>query len=76
VWIHTSTQKVEPISGQTGIYYDSVGYIAFSPTKWKVVSFLNLQPTGTLWKNTKLYVRKVASSCQTLDKYEWFRYTD
>ena len=40
------------------------------------MSFLNLQPTGTLWKNTKLYARKVASSCLALDKYEWFRYTD
>ena len=76
VWMYTSAQQVEPIPGQTGIYFYSVGYIAFLPTKWKVVSYLNLEPTRTLWKNTKLYAKKVANSCQILEKYNWFCYTD
>ena len=66
MWIHASSQQVEHIPGQTGIYYNSVGYIAFSPTKCKVVSYLNLERTKTLWKSTKLYAKKVANSCQTL----------
>jgi hypothetical protein len=58
------------------MYFDEVGTIVFYPTKWKVVTYINLEPTRELWKQTKIHQRKVIEFCQkTMDK-DWYHYTD
>lgn len=43
---------------------------------WKVVSYLNLQPTRDLWKKVKTHYRQVAQYCQGLERASWYHYTD
>jgi hypothetical protein len=76
LWKHVQAQQAEPISSQAGIYYDEIGTISFYPTTWKVVSYLNLQPTRDLWRKVKDHYRQVVSYCQTLEKKPWYQYTD
>jgi hypothetical protein len=76
LWKRVQTQQTEPLSSQAGIYYDEVGTISFYPMTWKVVSYLNLQPTQDLWRKVKDHYKQVASYCQTLEKKPWYHYTD
>jgi hypothetical protein len=52
-WRHAQAQQIEPLTSEAGIYFDEVGTISFSPMTWKVVSYLNLQPTRDLWRKVK-----------------------
>jgi hypothetical protein len=76
LWKHVQTQQTEPLSSQAGIYFDEIGTISFYPTTWKVVSYLNLQPTRDLWRKVKAHYKQVVSYCQTLEMKPWYHYTD
>jgi hypothetical protein len=60
----------------TGIYFDEVGTIVFYPMKWKVITYINLEPTRELWKQTKVHQRKVMEFCQKIKDKNWYHYTD
>jgi hypothetical protein len=36
----------------------------FYPTKWKVVTYINLEPTRELWKQTRTHQGKILSSAR------------
>jgi hypothetical protein len=44
--------------------------------KWKVVTYINLEPTRKLWKQTKSQQRKADEFCQKIKDRNWYRYTD
>jgi uncharacterized protein Yka (UPF0111/DUF47 family) len=43
---------------------------------WKVVSYLNLQPTRDLWRKVKTHYKQVALYCQILENTTWYHYKD
>jgi hypothetical protein len=47
----------------------------FYPTKWKVVTYINLEPTHELWKQTKTHKRKTADFCKKIKDKNWYHYT-
>ena len=53
-YIFPYAQEMKPtitqIESHTGLYFDEIGQIFFYPTQWKVVSYVNLNPTQLLWK--------------------------
>jgi hypothetical protein len=44
--------------------------------KWKVVSYINLEPTRELWRQTKQHQIKIIEYCQKLRDKNWYHYTD
>jgi hypothetical protein len=63
-----SSQKRESIS--------TIGAVLFYPTKLKVVTYINLEQTRELWKQTKAHQRKVMKFCQKIKDKNWYHYTD
>jgi hypothetical protein len=43
---------------------------------WKVVSYLNLQPTQDLWRKVKDHYKQVVAYCQILEEKRWYHYTN
>jgi hypothetical protein len=76
LWRRVQTQQTEPLTSETNIYFDEVGTISFYPMTWKVVSYLNLQPTRDLWRKVKTHYKQVALYCQNLENTTWYHYTD
>ena len=70
------TQQTEPMTSDAGINFDEAGIISFYPMTWRVVSYLNLQPTRDLWRKVKNHYKSVIQYCQALEKTEWYHYTD
>jgi hypothetical protein len=62
LWRHVQTQQTEPLTSEAGIYYDEVGTVSFYPMTWKVVSYMNLQPTWDFWRKVKDHYRQVILS--------------
>jgi hypothetical protein len=75
-WRLLQSQSIEKVESNTGIYFDEVGTIAFYPMKWKVVTYIDLEPTRELWKQTKVHQRKVMEFCQKTKDKNWYHYTD
>ena len=75
-WSQLQGQTVEEIESKTGIYFDEIGTVQFYPTKWKVATYINLEPTMELWRQTKFHQRKVTEFCQRIKGKNWYHYTD
>jgi hypothetical protein len=75
-WRLLQGQTIEEINSKTGIYFDEVGTISFYPMKWKVITYINLEPARELWKQTKIHQRKVNEFCQKSKDKNWYHYTD
>ena len=67
-YVQEQTQQTEPLTSEAGIYFDEVGMIYFYPTTWKVVSYINLQPTRYLWRKVKNHYKSVVEYCKNLEK--------
>ena len=75
-WGYTKAQEVEPIETETGIYFDEIGIMRFYPIQWKVVSYINLEPTRNLWQSTKSHQKKVLDSCKKIENKKWYHLTN
>jgi hypothetical protein len=75
-WKLLQSQTVQEINSKTGIYFDEVGIVRFYPTRWTVVTYINLEPTRELWKQTKIHQRKIMNFCQKIKDKNWYHYTD
>jgi hypothetical protein len=53
----TGAEEVKPtitsIDSHEELYFDEMGQVFFYPTEWKVVSYVTLRPTQTLWRQVK-----------------------
>jgi hypothetical protein len=77
VWLKpVQGQDVEEVSSKTALYFDEVGTMLFFPTKWKIVTYINLEPTRELWKQTKTHQKKVIHLCKRIKDRKWYFYTD
>jgi hypothetical protein len=65
-WRLLQGQTVDEIDSKTGIYFDEVGVVIFYPTKWKIVTYIDLEPTYELWKQIKFHQRKISEFCQKI----------
>jgi hypothetical protein len=61
---------------EAGIYVDEIGQISFYPMTWKVVSYINLKPTGDLWRKVKNHQKRVLQYCQEMESAPWYHLTD
>jgi hypothetical protein len=75
-WTQLHGQKLEIIPSTSGIYYDEIGTVYLYPTKWKVISYVNLSPHGDLWKATKMIQGKIVEYCSKIKSREWYYLTD
>jgi hypothetical protein len=75
-WVITRAQTVQEVKSKTGLYFDEIGTMKFYPTKWKVVTYINLEPTRELWKQTKTHQRKIIDFCRKIKDKKWYHYTD
>jgi hypothetical protein len=69
-------QTIEETKSETGIYFNEIGTLFFYPMKWKIITYVNLEPTRELWKQTKIQQRKVTDFCQKIEDKKWYHYTD
>jgi hypothetical protein len=77
VWVRPlQSQSIEEVSSKTGLYFDEVGTMRFFPTKWKVVTYNNLEPTRELWQQTKTHQKRVIELCKRIKDRKWYLYTD
>jgi hypothetical protein len=67
---------VYEVQSRTGIYFDEVGTVIFFPMKWKVVTYINLEPTRELWRQTKIHQKRVLEFFQKIKSKNWYHYTD
>jgi hypothetical protein len=75
-WKPLQAQEIQEINSKTGIYFDEVGTVQFFPTKWKVITYINLEPTRELWRQTKSQQRKIIDLCRKITNKEWYHITD
>jgi hypothetical protein len=75
-WKLLQGQTVNELESKTGIYFDEVGAVLFYPTKWKIVTYINLEPTRELWKQTKAHHKRIVEFCQKIRDKSWYHYTD
>jgi methyl-accepting chemotaxis protein len=75
-WTLLHAQTIETINSKTGIYFDELGTIIFYPVKWKVITYIDLEPTQELWRQTKNHQRKISDFCQKIKEKDWYHYTD
>ena len=54
-----------------GLYFDEMGQIFFSPTQWKVVSYVDLKPTQVLWKQVKAHQLQINNYCMKIQNATW-----
>jgi len=63
--IFTYTENLKPtitlVKFHTGLYLDQRGQKFFYPTQWKVVTYVDLQPTQLLWKQVKAYQLQIVN---------------
>jgi len=64
------------IDSPTGLYFDEMGQIFFYPTQWKTVSYVNLKPTQTLWKQVKAHQLQIVNYCIKIQNTTWYPLTD
>jgi hypothetical protein len=48
----------------------------FYPTQWKVISYVNLKPTLSLWKQIKTHQSQIVNYCRTINNATWYTLTD
>jgi hypothetical protein len=53
-WKLLQAQTIEDIKSETGISFDGIGTVSFYPMKWKLVTYIILEPTHELWRQTKI----------------------
>jgi hypothetical protein len=70
------SQTIQEVSSKTGLYFDEIGTVLFYPTRWKVVTYIDLEPTREAWKQTKNHQRKILEFCRKIKRKSWFYYTD
>ena len=75
-WKLLYAQTVEEIESKSGIYFDEVGTVLFYPMKWRVITYINLEPTRELWRQTKIHQKKASEFCQKIKDRSWYHYTD
>jgi hypothetical protein len=75
-WVITRAQTVQEVKSKTGLYFDEIGTMIFYPTKWKVVTYINLEPSRELWKQAKTQQRKIIDFCSKIKDKKWYHYTD
>jgi hypothetical protein len=75
-WKLLQGQTIQELGSKTGLYFDDIGTIMFYPTKWKVVTYINLGPTKELWRQTKEHQRKIVNFCKQIKDKKWYPYTD
>lgn len=75
-WRGLQGQEIEKISESSGLFYELSGILRIYPLKWKVVSYVNVEPTSTLWQSTKKQVKTMKRFCSNYESEKWYHHTD
>jgi hypothetical protein len=76
---HTFAEDTKPTITpieSTGIYFDEIGNVFFYPTRWKIVSYVDLKPTQRLWKQVKIHQFQILNYCNKVQNTTWYQMTD
>ena len=75
-WTRLQGQEIEVLEKSSGLYYEQAGIIQLYPLKWKVISYVNIEPTLKLWLSTKKQVNIMKKFCANYENETWYHYTD
>lgn len=75
-WTHLQGQDVQPLDKNSGIYYEQAGVLQLYPLKWKVISYVNVEPTLKLWQSTKKQSNVMKKFCGDYVSEVWYHHTD
>jgi hypothetical protein len=75
-WKPLHSQILQEIKSKTGIYFNEMGIMFFYPTKWRVVIYVDLEPTLELWVQTKAHHMKIRNFCKKIKDKDWYSSTD
>jgi hypothetical protein len=75
-WKPLHSQIFQELKSKTGIYFNEMGIIFFYPTKWRVVTYVDLEPTLELWVQTKAHHIKIRNFCKKIKDNDWYSSTD
>jgi hypothetical protein len=79
-YVSPYAEEVKPtvmqIESQMCLYFDELGEIFFYPTQWKVISYVNLKPTLSFWKQIKTHQSQIVNHCRTVNNATWHTLTD
>ena len=80
VWHTTYAEESKPtittIDSPTTLYFDAGGQLFVYPTQWKVVTYVNLRPTYSLWRQVKAHQLQIVNSCAKIRNTTWYAMTD
>jgi len=78
--ISTYAEEMKPtialIDSPSGLYFDEMGQVFFYPTQWKVISYVNLEPTQMLWKQVKSHQLQIVNYCMKIHNATWYPLTE
>lgn len=63
------------IKNQTGIYFDSWGYVQLYGSKWKLVTYINMEQMKDSLGQIKRHSRSLFQFCDGLKNRTWYSYT-
>jgi hypothetical protein len=67
--------NITPIDSHAGLYFNEIGHFLY-PTQWKVVSYVNLKPTQSLWQLVKARQSEIVNYCLKIHNITWYSLTD
>jgi len=66
----TYAEEMKPtialIDSPSELYFDEMGQVFFYPTQWKVISYVNIEPTQMLWKQVKSHQLQIVNYCMKI----------
>ncbi|XP_069676750.1 uncharacterized protein [Periplaneta americana] len=71
-----SATQNEEIKGQTGIYFDFVADVWFTPHFWDVITYVDVGPVQHLYDTLKQGSVTIQNECKNLLVYTWYHKTD
>jgi hypothetical protein len=58
------------------LHFNEMKQVFFYPTQWKVISYVNLEPTQMLWKQVKLHQLQIVNNCMKIHNATWYPLTE
>jgi hypothetical protein len=76
----TRAEEVKPtiasIESHAGLYFDETGQVFYYPTRWKVVSYVDIKTNQMLWKQVKSQESRIVNYCNKIHNVTWYSFTD
>ncbi|XP_069685947.1 uncharacterized protein [Periplaneta americana] len=66
----------DEISGQTGLYFNHVNDVWFTPYSWDVITYVDLKSVQHLYDTLQKGITRLEQECKAIKDFTWFHKTD